>query len=507
MRKIIAICVLAIFVSAHNVDAQNSAYNHGLSFKTLFLDYQSPNGGSISDFKSYHHGFEIGFHKTLQNNVSLVLPFKAGVVTSHDSIQGLHKVIAGLDLQIQYHFVNNSRKVFPYIFGGLGGVTEQEGEFNLQVPVGLGLDFRIAKNAYINWQSEYRFSFLEDRNNLHHGLGIKYLFGGADILELPQEEMDMKDSDGDGIMDDADLCPQVAGSEALNGCPDKDNDGVADYEDACPDIAGLKVFKGCPDTDGDGLSDNDDECPNQAGPSSNKGCPSNDRDGDGVLDARDRCPDVRGSASNGGCPEDDKDNDGVKDSVDKCPNTKGNISADGCPDRDGDGVADSADQCPDNAGLKVYNGCPDSDGDGIHDGRDKCPYNAGQVSSQGCPEISVTDRETLDVAMRAVQFDTGRSTLKSESYTILQQIVDILLRYPAYRLSIEGHTDNTGSATANQQLSERRAKACYDYLVSRGVSTSLMTFIGHGESSPIADNSSLRGRSLNRRTEFRLIPR
>ena len=96
----------------------------------------------------------------------------------------------------------------------------------------------------------------------------------------------------------------VAGTVALNGCPDSDNDGVADINDKCPDTKpGTKVdATGCPmDNDKDGITNDLDRCPDVAGPLSLKGCP--DSDGDGVADIDDRCPTVKGTMENKGCPE------------------------------------------------------------------------------------------------------------------------------------------------------------------------------------------------------------
>ena len=109
--------------------------------------------------------------------------------------------------------------------------------------------------------------------------------------------------------------------------------------------------------------------------------------------------------------------------------------------------------------------------------------------------------------MRAVQFDTGKATLKSESFRVLNQISDIMFKYPGFKLSIEGHTDNTGSAANNQKLSERRAQACYEYILKRGVPGNQVNYRGYGESKPISSNNTLRGRALNRRVEFNLSPR
>jgi iron complex outermembrane recepter protein len=111
-----------------------------------------------------------------------------------------------------------------------------------------------------------------------------------------------KDTDGDGITDDADACPTAAGPKVLNGCPDKDGDGIADKEDACPDVAGPRSFNGCPDKDGDGIQDSKDKCADVPGIAKYEGCPIPDRDNDGVADDEDRCPETAGPVSNFGCP-------------------------------------------------------------------------------------------------------------------------------------------------------------------------------------------------------------
>ena len=509
MKCIKLILFFACFLAISSAYTQDVRYKTGISFKKLFIDYQSQNGGSFSNFQEYNHGFEIGYHHRLQKNLNLLVPFKMGVVTaSPDSIDCLRKTIMGLDAQFQYQFNKPNSKVVPYFMAGLGGVLEFEGEFNVQAPLGFGLYFKVADNAYINWQSEYRLSFSENRTNLHHGIGFVYLWNKDEEMELDTiVEMMEIDSDGDGVTDKLDLCPEVIGLAQFNGCPDMDSDGIPDYKDRCPDTFGLASAQGCPDMDGDGIADPDDECPKVFGVAELNGCPIQDRDGDGVSDDMDACPDERGAVDNKGCPSEDRDGDGVSDKNDKCPNVRGLKEYMGCPDTDLDGVPDPDDKCPVDAGPKAFNGCPDSDGDGLDDSIDKCPRSPGPVGTNGCPEIKKEDRETLDVAMRAVQFDTGRATLKAESHTILKQIAGILSRYPDYNLSISGHTDNTGNAASNQSLSERRAKACYDYLAQQGVSTSRMNYAGYGESRPIADNNTLNGRLLNRRVEFVLIPR
>ncbi|MBL0025017.1 MAG: OmpA family protein [Saprospiraceae bacterium] len=464
--------------------SQNPDYKSGITFKKMFIDFQTPNGGEFTKFNDYRHGFEIGYQRQLGNKAALAIPARYGVIDSHpDSVNCLKKRIYSLDAQFQYHFTEAGKRIIPYVVAGVGGLYD-DSNIDLQIPAGLGFYVKVAPKAFIHFQSEYRYSFEDKKSNLQHGLGFTYLFGKTKE-EPPKQEIKLLDSDNDGIPDELDLCPHDFGSKDLNGCPDKDGDGIADYMDKCPDTKGLKEFGGCPDTDGDGIPDNEDECPNVSGVVSNKGCPEK-------IEAPKFI---------------DSDGDGVEDSKDKCPNEKGSVEAMGCPDRDGDGVPDKDDKCPDQPGLKVYFGCPDTDGDGIDDSRDKCPNVPGTVANDGCPEIKKEDKKTLEIAMQAVQFQVGSAVLKPESSIVLIQIVDIMQRYTDFIMTISGHTDNTGSATANQVLSEKRARACYDFLIKNGVPESRVSYSGFGESRPISTNINEKGRSLNRRVEFNLIPR
>lgn len=262
------------------------------------------------------------------------------------------------------------------------------------------------------------------------------------------------------------------------GGSDADGDGVYDKNDACPEVFGLEAFNGCPDTDGDGIEDSKDACPNEAGKAEMNGCP--DSDGDGVADKNDDCPSVAGLKSLAGCP-----------------------------DADGDGVADSKDNCPKEAGPAANNGCPwaDSDKDGVLDKDDKCPKEAGTVANNGCPEVVEPTAEviaTLNSYAKTILFDTGKSSFKQKTYPVLQAITAILKEYPASNFSIEGHTDSVGSKSLNQGLSERRANAVKDYLVSNGIDSARLTAYGFGEDYPIDSNATRAGRANNRRVEVKL---
>lgn len=114
---------------------------------------------------------------------------------------------------------------------------------------------------------------------------------------------------------------------------DTDGDGIPDKDDRCPNQAGVAKYQGCPvpDTDGDGLKDDVDKCPNQAGTAKYQGCPVPDSDGDGINDENDKCPNQAGVAKYGGCPIPDTDGDGVNDEEDRCPNKPGTVENKGCP--------------------------------------------------------------------------------------------------------------------------------------------------------------------------------
>ncbi len=229
-----------------------------------------------------------------------------------------------------------------------------------------------------------------------------------------------------------------------------------------------------------------------------------DRDGDGVPDASDKCPDVAGLASLNGCP--DSDSDGITDADDKCPTVAGLAKYQGCPipDTDGDGINDEQDKCVTVKGLARYQGCPipDTDGDGVNDEEDKCPNVKGLASNQGCPEISKAVVDQINYAAKNVFFATGSFKLLPKSFKGLDEVVTLLKSDETLMIDVSGHTDSQGSDDKNQILSENRAKAVKDYLVSKGIADSRLQSAGFGATKPVEDNKTAAGRAKNRRTEL-----
>ncbi|WP_422844932.1 OmpA family protein [Acidovorax sp. M2(2025)] len=110
------------------------------------------------------------------------------------------------------------------------------------------------------------------------------------------------------------------------------------------------------------------------------------------------------------------------------------------------------------------------------------------------------------LALHGIQFETGKAVIQPASQPLLQEVRQLLLQEPQWRLSIEGHTDNVGSASANAELSTRRAQAVLAYLVSQGIAAQRLQARGKGDTAPVADNGTEAGRARNRRVELVRLP-
>ncbi|MCX2474138.1 OmpA family protein [Pedobacter sp. MC2016-05] len=156
----------------------------------------------------------------------------------------------------------------------------------------------------------------------------------------------------------------------------------------------------------------------------------------------------------------------------------------------------------------------DTDGDGVADKLDKCPGTpAGTVvDGSGCPLVApkpqvtiVTeeDRKVVNEAIKNLEFDLGKATIRSKSYASLNRVAALLVE-KNFSLKLAGHTDNTGSKELNLRLSKERAESVKAYLVSQGANASRIEATGYGMGQPIATNKTAAGRQQNRRVEFTL---
>ncbi len=104
-----------------------------------------------------------------------------------------------------------------------------------------------------------------------------------------------------------------------------------------------------------------------------------------------------------------------------------------------------------------------------------------------------------------VFFDTGKSTLRSESYKELNELVEVMQYKKSMKIEISGHTDNVGDDDANLKLSEARANSVRNYLLKKGIEPGRVVAAGYGETKPIAHNDTVEGRQKNRRTEVKIL--
>jgi len=467
LNRFLVASLLVMFIGSVNAqDANNPwAINVGanaIDFYPTGNDTSIPGIGGESD-ELFDEFFNVTDHWNIIPSVSYLSVsryigdgFVVGVEGSLNRIDQIGDRSPTNDLQ--YYAVNGdvsyslkqaikSKWIDPFVSVG-AGYAWLESESTGGVPGfgtangGLGIRFWFNENFNLSLESGYRHAFEEESNrHFQHIASLGIAFGG-------------KDTDGDGIYDKDDACPEVPGLEEFNGCPDTDGDGIEDSKDACPNVPGVAEFDGCADSDGDG-----------------------------IPDPKDACPTVPGIAALGGCP-----------------------------DADGDGIKDSDDTCPNEAGPRANNGCPyeDKDGDGVLDKDDNCPNEVGTVANNGCPEvvvpqISVDVINELNVQFKNVLFDYNKASIRTESYSTLDNVANIMKEYTNTVFLIEGHTDDRGRDAYNLNLSDQRAASVLSYLTQRGISSSRLQSKGFGEARPVASNKTAAGRQQNRRVELSII--
>ena len=444
LSRLLAAMLLVLVCSNANAQDKNNPWQITIGVNAVDLypvGEDAPQGDYFDEFFNATDHYNIlpslsviSVSKYLSNGISFGVAGSLNRIDKFGDLPVNDLSYYGVDGTIKYNFIEDTT-LDPYVGIG-GGYTwvDDIGAGTLNGTVGVNVWF--TENIAFTLQTSYKHAF-EDYLSQHfqHTAGISIKFGGTD-------------TDGDGIYDKDDACPEVAGLAEFNGCPDTDGDGIEDSKDDCPNEAGLAEFNGCPDTDGDGVMDKDDKCPTVAGLKALNGCP--DADGDGVADGDDKCPNVAGPAANQGCP---------------------------WPDRDGDGVFDKDDLCPDTVGT---------------------------VANNGCPEVTEAVKKALNAYAKTILFDTGKSSIKAQSSEVLKNIIDILKEYPNAKFNIEGHTDSVGSEALNEKLSDSRASSVKDYLVDGGIDAGRLSSKGYGESRPLDTNKTRAGRANNRRVEINL---
>ena len=335
MKKIILLlgtmCLTAYLFAQTESLVRPPSLGFGLGFK----DFITPSNIKATSFGHVISNNEIA--KPTDNGVSpsLYIAYTHGI-TKHIDFMGLltgsfsnyaytspvyqsvsdESFLADLDVNLNFKLLSDKYCVIPYLTGGLGASLFNGAYLMGTFNAGAGIQFHVFGDHFVYLQTGYKFGLTTyAQDNFNYSIGFtaplrdRKTIKAKPVPEAPiaYQVPKVLDSDGDGVLDVDDSCPNVPGSARFHGCPllDTDGDGIFDLDDSCPTVKGYARYHGCPipDTDGDGINDEEDLCPTVKGVARYHGCPIPDTDGDGINDEEDSCPTVRGVAENHGCPE------------------------------------------------------------------------------------------------------------------------------------------------------------------------------------------------------------
>ncbi|MCB9057908.1 MAG: OmpA family protein [Calditrichae bacterium] len=396
----------------------------------------------------------------------------------------------------------------PYAYAGVGFLyyevskvpqiadkSAAKNEWTGFAPIGLGLQVRLADNLALEINGGYSYLLTDVIDAVDAGeYDGFWSFSTGISVAFPSGSAD---SDGDGIINSQE---ENLGINPDN--PDTDNDGLTDYDE-------LYRYKTRPqnsDSDLDGLNDYDEIFTYKSNPN------LSDTDDDGLKDPFEineyKTNPLKADTDEDGLNDNDEinkfktdplaadtDNDKIKDGEELNSYKTDPLNADSDMDKLSDGDE-----------ILTYKTDPliaDSDGGTLNDGMEIEKGTNPLDKSDDVVEPKLLGAGIgIPVIMKGVYFRTNSSEISTESEIFLQDVVNTLKDFPEAKIEIRGHTDNTGDANYNFQLSQDRADAVKEYLVHNGIDPFRIASIGFGETKPIAENDTKVGRQKNRRIEF-----
>lgn len=199
------------------------------------------------------------------------------------SFLGENSFLLEADVSVRGKMFSENYWVSPYLQVG-AGFSKYKNYWGAFVPAGMGIQVNLPKEFYLLVNAQYRIPVTERTvsHHLFYSLGVAGTIrkkGKPVVKVMPVPVMQtpvLSDRDNDGIVDTADLCPEVPGMLLFKGCLDRDGDSIPDNRDKCPTVYGIERLQGCPigDTDNDGFNDEEDSCVTVAGVAQYKGCPA-----------------------------------------------------------------------------------------------------------------------------------------------------------------------------------------------------------------------------------------
>ncbi|MEN8192649.1 MAG: OmpA family protein [Bacteroidota bacterium] len=491
------------FFSSQTV-AQVNGYDlkYGFSFHGLVPE---------TDFHNDELKFSFLFRGLVRYELTteLELGFGAGygLLTGYDFQKNIWKTsLIPIDLRFivsPFHVDTFS----PYIYAG-GGIlgwsiltsqTEShapvdDSGWDPIIPYGIGAEFALTENILMDISGGYTYTFTDELNGyktsapgksysdgyFDAGIGITFVVGSSESDEdndgvLKKDEViigtDHKnpDSDWDGLNDGEEILKY--NSNPLNR--DSDNDGLNDHDE-------IKIYSTNPnnvDTDDDSIDDFEEVSNFKTDPV------SNDTDKDKLTDSEE----INLYKTNPS--KIDSDSDGLSDYFEVTRHYTDPLR----DDTDSDGLVDGAE-------VKIHQTNPlnyDTDGGSVDD---KVEIERGTDPNN--PADDKIQKATAPVVLEGLTFPSGKAEVTPQSEKALMDVYNTLKAHPDISVELRGYTDNSGSASANLDLSQRRADAVKNWLVAKGIAPARIKAIGFGEANPIADNRTEEGKRLNRRIEF-----
>lgn len=394
----------------------------------------------------------------------------------------------------------------PYIYAGIGilnynvGVkptvvsplpVEQDG-WTAIIPMGIGAEFNLTDGLLLDLSAGLNYSLTDNLNYFRmEDLNDGYFNLGAGIT-FTSESMN-SDKDNDGLTKGEEL---EIGTDPNN--PDSDNDGLQDG-------AEVKEYNTDPkdsDSDNDGLKDGEEVMTYKTNP--NKA----DSDNDGLNDF----DEIITYKTNALLADTDYDSLNDGDEINKYKTSAFKTDT----DNDGLNDGDEINKYKTNALIA------DTDTDGLSDSEEVLKYKTNPLKKdtdegtvddnvevkRGTNPLDATDdvvKINVPIVLEGITFATNKYDITPESEEVLKGALKTLNTYSDIDVEISGHTDNVGSDKNNQILSERRAQAVKNWLVSKGVPSSRITAVGYGEEYPRVANDSADDKRMNRRIEFKRI--
>ena len=399
----------------------------------------------------------------------------------------------------------------PYLYGGVGAMyfnnddppsdafnNGKEEGWTTMFPVGGGFEVALSEAITLDFSGGYTFTLSDDLNKYNNqnvpnseGNYDGYYSAGIGLIFVNGSGSSDKDGDGLTKKEEKEL-------ETDPENPDSDGDGLKDGEE-------VRTYLTNPlnaDTDSDGLKDGDEVKTYNTDPN------KTDTDGDGLTDGEEinlyKTDPLKA----------DTDGDGLSDGDEIKIHKTDPLKL----DTDGDTLTDG-----DEINLYKTDALnPDTDGDGLRDGEEinmyrtdplKADTDGGSVDdftevNRGTNPLNPEDdviKLDVPIVLEGITFETGKSDITPESGVVLQGALKTMQTYPDIIVEISGHTDDVGSASSNQALSQRRADSVRCWLISNGINPDRIIAKGYGEEFPRVPNDSSEHKRMNRRIEFKRI--